>query len=444
MASLRHLKCVFGVLVPKTQNYTTTQIHRLLIFKEFKMSKTGKKRIQLSHCEVTNFLEYFTIDMLEEGIKKLSVKGKIDKWCYLLHDKDTYTEEDEEKNSEHKNGALKDPHYHLFIKFNGQVDLHKIAEAFQQPENYVKFIECGRYNGAIPYLVHRNAPKKFQYDPKEVKANFDYVKFIEDYDKKQNKISRLSEIQEGILNGTIREYNLHEHIKMNEYVKFKGQIEKSFEYVRKSKSAKQISKKCVFITGESGSGKTTYAKKWCESRGYSYVVSGSSNDPLECYKGQDVLILDDLRGSSFTFSDLLKILDNNTNSLAKSRYYNKFLECEYIIITSIVPIDEFYTNLFEHETEPLTQLKRRCTTYIEMNREIVKFFTYNKDKEDYDLVDVRKNDCPYLESEIVDDTVNEFAELYSKVENFDTIKDPEISLEYYFTHHPDYSLSAYF
>lgn len=79
-----------------------------------------------------------------------------------------------------------------------------------------------------------------------------------------------------------------------------------------------------------------------------------------------------------------------------------------------------------------------------MNREIVKFFTYNKDKEDYDLVDVRKNDCPYLESEIVDDTVNEFAELYSKVENFDTIKDPEI-MGYYMTHHLGFTLTeSYF
>lgn len=392
----------------------------------------GKKRIQTRICEICGTI--LTLENIEKGIFELISSGQLEKYCYLLHDKDIL-----------EDGTLKNPHYHLFLSFTDRMDFSVLADTFKVDFANVCKIKAGRYEGGIPYLVHKNAPEKFQYDSKEVKANFDYVKFIEDYDKKQNKISRFSEIQEGIENGTIREFNLYEHISMNEYVKFKGQIEKSFEYVRKTKSAKQMSKKCVFITGESGSGKTTYAKKWCESRGYSYVVSGSSNDPLECYKGQDVLILDDLRGSSFTFSDLLKILDNNTNSLAKSRYYNKFLECEYIIITSIVPIDEFYTNLFEHETEPLTQLKRRCSTYIKMDREFVKLFTYNKETEDYDFFTMTHNECPYLESEIVDDTVNEFAELYSAAD-LDIImeQNPELGLEYYFTHHPDYSFSAYF
>ena len=80
-------------------------------------------------------------------------------------------------------------------------DKSVIAEYFKQTENRVEKIKAGSYNKAIPYLVHRNAPEKFQYDPEDVKANFDYVEFIKEYDKKQNKVSlavRLAEIQKSI------------------------------------------------------------------------------------------------------------------------------------------------------------------------------------------------------------------------------------------------------
>lgn len=84
----------------------------------------------------------------------------------------------------------------------------------------------------------------------------------------------------------------------------------------------------MYFYGDSGTGKTTYAKQLCEKKNYSYFVSSGSNDVLDGYAGQDVIILDDLHPSSVGLSDLLKMLDNNTASTVKSRYYNNVLECK--------------------------------------------------------------------------------------------------------------------
>ena len=107
------------------------------------MSKTGKKRIRYSICEIENQTEYFTLEMLEEGIKHLKDDEKLDKYCYLLHDKDTYTEEDEEKNPEHKSGTLRKSHLHLFLRFTSALDASKIAKYFNQTENRIEKIITG-------------------------------------------------------------------------------------------------------------------------------------------------------------------------------------------------------------------------------------------------------------------------------------------------------------
>ena len=39
-----------------------------------------------------------------------------------------------------------------------------------------------------------------------------------------------------------------------------------------------------------------------------------------------------------------------------------------LIITTVLSIDSFYEHVFSEEKEPITQLKRRCGTYIEMDR----------------------------------------------------------------------------
>ena len=83
----------------------------------------------------------------------------------------------------------------------------------------------------------------------------------------------------------------------------------------------------------------------------------------------------------------MKLLDNNTNSLVKSRYSNKLLnDCKLIILTSVQTLDELYFNLKEHDTEPIEQLKRRCTDYVVFTDDTMSTYHYDEDKKDYVFV----------------------------------------------------------
>jgi energy-coupling factor transporter ATP-binding protein EcfA2 len=133
----------------------------------------------------------------------------------------------------------------------------------------------------------------------------------------------------------------------------------------------------LFITGETGTGKSTLAKEFCKINKKDYAISSSSNDPLQDYKGQSVLILDDLRDSTLPFQDLIKILDNHTSSSMRSRYNNKVFNGDMIIITSSVSLDKWYNSLESKVPfESLKQLYRRISEYIVLTKDTIT--TYNK------------------------------------------------------------------
>lgn len=338
--------------------------------------------MKLKKCEIYSNTEHLT----EAKIKEALLKRCIKKWCYILHDKDVYTKEDEEENPKHKEGTLKNPHWHVYIQFDDSQHSQYIARWFGVAEQCVQKCLSGRFEDMCLYATHKNASEKYQYDTKEVKANFDYVKFIDKNGKLQTRAEELAEL---IVNGEIREYNYTNYISSDDYIRYAPQIEKAFKYRRDMLSTSNRNMDVIFISGKSGYGKTTLAKHIAMQKGYSCFISSSDNDPLDNYKGQDCVILDDLRGSSMKFSELIKMLDNNTNSSVKSRYHNKDLvECKLIIITSIYNMEDFYKNVFADSDEPLLQLQRRCKTYINVNKSVSYLaYYFDKEKDKYVFVD---------------------------------------------------------
>lgn len=352
------------------------------------MSK--EKRLQAVMCEITADISILTIEKVKGGLVALA--DKIDKWCYLLHDKDTKDD-----------GTPIHTHYHVYLHFKRVIDFNVVKKAFGVELSNIQFIH-DRYDTACLYLVHKYKPEKFQYNPEDVAASFDYPLFLKNTEKKMTREAKLKQLREGIENGTIKRFNIDEYVTMDEFDKYKKNIENYFKYIEIQRKKQHKRKQCIFIHRESGCGKTWFAKEFAKSKGLSFCASGSSNDPLEEYKGEDVLILDDLRGSSFSFSDLIKLLDNDTSTSVKSRYYNKLLECDYIIITTVLPLEEFYINLFEHEKEPITQLRRRCPIYIDMDKEWVNINKFNKNTELYEFQGTVRNKCPFLKVEHSDYT----------------------------------------
>lgn len=339
----------------------------------------------------------FDMDKLSEILEAKS--HVIKNYAYIIHDKDLYTKADESRNPKHKAGEFKPAHIHLVLKFErSQPQKTKyICKWFNLAENFVSKIN-GSFEDAVLYLAHINAPDKAQYDVKNITASFDIQTVIDNADSKD----KLSNIVDRILSGEIREYNKTTEIdtKLLVYPDSLRVIENAFkvraEYLQNTQSERKTT--CIYICGQAGAGKTTLAKKIADSHDMDYYISSGSNDILDGYCQQPCLILDDIRPSALGLSDLLKLLDPHTACSIKSRYKNKYVNCSLIILTSVLKIDEFYHNVFEHEDEPINQLKRRCKFYIKMDYDFIKIREWNDFSMEYGKERVYINDIllPFL------------------------------------------------
>lgn len=342
--------------------------------------------VKVRMCEIVQQLKYIDIDEMK---KVLNVKGCIKDYAYIIHDKDV-----------DDRGVLKEPHIHLALRFNNAYDTKHISQWFSVPEQYISKVK-GKWVDLLKYLTHKNALGKFQYSDDEVVSNFDFLEEIKNNDKPKDRSrdERKFDIINKIVSGEIREYNYYTYISIEEYDKYKKSIDNAFRYRLDSIKGVERQMECIFITGDSGTGKTSYAKQIAKDRGFSIFISSGSNDPLDDYKGQDCIILDDLRPSCMGLSDLLKMLDNHTASTVKSRYKNKVLECRLIIITTTLSLDNFFGNVFSEEKETVVQLKRRCRLMLNFHTEYYETYIYDPYKRDY----VYYGDMPnpiYLENSL--------------------------------------------
>lgn len=351
--------------------------------------------MKLKLMEIVQQVEYLT----EEQIKKGIVCSYIQDYCYILHDKDVL-----------EDGTPKKAHWHIYLRLKDSTDSKYIAKAFEVEEQYINKVK-GKWVDVLLYSTHKNRPEKHQYDDNEVTSNFDFAKVRDAEEKKKISNNRLSEIIELIDNGTIREYNYFNYITMSEYTKYKRQIDMAFKYrLDRMKGDKTRMLNCIFITGTSGCGKTTYAKMLAEEKKMSYYISSGSNDVLDDYAGEDCLILDDLRPSCMGLSDLLKMLDNNTASSVKSRFKNKVLECKMIIITTVLPIENFFKNVFTEEPESAIQLYRRCQMYIHMDNKDMKVFLWNHKNSMYVMYGQYPNPVEFVSRERTEEEEIQFVE----------------------------------
>jgi hypothetical protein len=294
----------------------------------------GKERMKLRLCEIVQDIDKINIEKIKQGLNKESVRN----YAYIFHDKD-----------KDKEGNLIRPHIHIALRLKYPYETKYISEWFGVKEQYIE--KCkSNWVGMLSYLIHKNKEEKYQYKDEEVISNFDWKEEIE-----KNNGSRLSEIVKGIREGKIREYNYFEYMEDEEFYKYRRQIDTTFLFRRDKLKGVDRDMKAIFITGEAGVGKTFYAKEFAKDREYKPFISSGTNDPFDGYKGEECIILDDLRPSTMHLADLLKVLDNNTASSVKSRYYNKVLECKLIIITTTLDIETFFNKVFSGEKETAKQ-----------------------------------------------------------------------------------------
>ena len=127
----------------------------------------------------------------------------------------------------------------------------------------------------------------------------------------------------------------------------------------------------IFVHGRSDSGKTTFAKQIGndiiqaakeESLDWRMYDSDLSN-PFDAYRGEEVILLNDLRYDSLKSADWLKLLDPLNNSRMSARYRNRLVAGRIFILTNTEGIFDFFRQI---KYENIDQYLRRFNYVLEI------------------------------------------------------------------------------
>ena len=303
-------------------------------------------------------------------------------YAVILHDQDVS-----------EDGTLAEPHIHAMMCFKNARHISATAKKLGDKEQYIQKWN-GEANNGHAYLIHATSKArkegKHQYDPAEVKANFDFPALMDKIKAEvvQAKAARQVETDvktmlDLLYTGAVTKGEIEKRLTGSQYAKYHRQIEdvdakrllKEAEKWRKEMREKHAQIQVIWIYGPSGCGKTSLAKEYARKKGQPYYISGSTRDVFQAYNGEHTMILDELRPGVITYADLLRITDPHgidNQVMAPCRYNDKALACDLIIITTPYMPVEFYNALFPakamspNHIDSLDQLVRRISVTIEM------------------------------------------------------------------------------
>ena len=300
----------------------------------------------------------------ESEIKTILKNSNASEWAYILHDKDT-----------DENGELIQPHYHIILKFENPQSVTRIAQLFKDSTQYVD-IWKGRINNAYSYLLHEtdHANSKYHYNFNEVIASFDFKKRIEEIRKKNRFSAKEAEKYiRAYADNEITSDQLREKIGVLNFAKRKRIIDNITEILAYEKHQQFLKifagSKCqvFWLYGKSGVGKTRVAREVLQEQyPENFCVLGSARDHFQDYRGQNYIILNDLRPDDYNYGNLLTLLDPyEIDKMAPSRYHDKYLNAKEIVITTPYSPLDFYrqcTTVIDRKIDTFEQLERRITS----------------------------------------------------------------------------------
>lgn len=274
------------------------------------MEKKEKKEIKARLFNIMQYVKHKETGeelLNEETIKNALSKAKLERWAYILHDKDT-----------NEDGTLKEPHWHIVLEFENRVLLKSVAKWFGIEENFVE-VPTGRnaFMSCAKYLVHWKTEEKYQYEWEEVKDNFNLKEVVEKEERERLEYGRNLTEEERIMAEVL--YNgvtLKQCRRKYKYLNLK-----LFEKLKKCR-AEYLSQLPppktrinFYIEGEGGIGKGLFSRALAlslfneyEDETEVFFEVGAENVTFEGYDGQPVVIWNDCRAY-----DLLKKLGGRDN-----------------------------------------------------------------------------------------------------------------------------------
>ena len=332
-----------------------------------------------------------TVDDLKEIIENVV---KPTRFAIIIHDKDI-----DEK------GQPVEAHAHAMMSFDNPRHASAVAKQLGDKAERVEVWKGNSGNG-YAYLVHRTqeARHKYQYDPSEIIANFDFpeylLKITQEVESKNKRIN-IQLLLDALYDGSISKAELEARLTGSQYGKYKSQIENIYAKRLQNEAekwraemreqGKQVN--VLWIFGEAGVGKTKLALEYAEKANQSYFVTGSSKDIFQQYSGEHTMIMDELRPNVIPYQDLLRITDPfgiGREIMAPSRYSDKALACDTIIITSPYNPLAFYDEIFGTNRalyiDNREQLLRRIALIIYMDEQTISAYEYDRNSQSLKLI----------------------------------------------------------
>lgn len=291
----------------------------------------------------------------------------------------------------------KKAHVHVLFRFEGKKSYTQIQAIVRRvfgnhASPGIQAVES--VPGAARYLCHLDQPGKYQYPTDGPFGPVEFAGFdVEPYfamseAQRKDALDQLFRLAEDGGYGElcrfvpfVREYHPDLYAFLlgdSAYPKVAGYL-RSLHFSKKEEKAERAAaavgtKRVVYVYGESGVGKTLFAKRYGKENGLSSFIAGAGNDPLQGYDGSQVLVLDEIRPRVFEWADLLKLLDPHTTSLAAARYKNVDVSpvcC--VIMTSVLSPQEFVCGVRGVGTEDWQQFFRRISCVMHITRDLITY-----------------------------------------------------------------------
>lgn len=342
--------------------------------------------------------------ILTHVVESLEAAGcKVGEAYAIVHDKDeraAWSEVDRKVVTEPK-----PPHIHVVAKFADRqsgATIGRIAQVVGVEPQYVEKPGRGRFawDNMLSYLTHAKYEDKYQYPPDEVatvrgpdymgvdalrreawlkgRASIKAKVVSECFEDMREQVlqGRITRDQIMLTDGLYDVYARHQR-EIDDALSAWGQ-RRAYRAADKLRAG-EFSTQVVYVHGDAGIGKTSFAKglirsamQWADDHGEHWqVYRAATMNPLDDWQGEEILFLDDLRAGAMDANDWLLLLDPYNASPARARYRNKTeVAPRLIIITATIePIEFFfYARQKGNVDEATDQFIRRLASIVQVYR----------------------------------------------------------------------------